>query len=95
MGKLKQIKAKPYHYPHYQKLEIKKLVKELLNAEIIRPSKSLVRKKDDTWQFYIDFRALNQATIPNHFPMSIVDELIDELHGASIFSKLDLRLGYY
>ena len=96
------VNAKPYKYPYYQKQEIEDQVAAMLAKGFIQPSSSpfsllvlLVKKKDGTWRFCVDYRALNAITVRDRFPIPTVDELLDELGGACWFSKLDLMQGYH
>jgi hypothetical protein len=74
----------------------------MLRHDIIHPSTSafsapvlLIKKQVNSWRFYVDYKALNDKTIKDKFPILLVEEVMVELCGASFFTKLDLRSGYH
>ena len=87
--------------PSTELVELKKQLDELLQKGYIRPSTSpwgspvlFVRKKDGTLRMCVDYRSLNDVTIKNKYPLPRID-VFDQLNGARVFSKIDLRTGYY
>ncbi|KAH0679464.1 hypothetical protein KY284_020549 [Solanum tuberosum] len=99
--------TRPISIPSYRMApaelkELKEQLKDLLDKGFIRPSVSLsgapvlfVRKKDDSFRMCIDYRQLNKVTIKNKYPLPRIDDLFDQLQGATCFSKIDLRSGYH
>eukprot|EP00253_Pinus_taeda_P015343 PITA_15343 len=92
----------PYRMSIPELTELKMQLQELLDKEYIRPSVSpwgapvlFVKKKDGTLRMCIDYRQLNKLTIKNKYPLPRIDELFDQVKGATVFSKIDLRSGYH
>jgi hypothetical protein len=96
------ISKRHYRMPPAELAELKKQLQELLYKGFIRPSTSplgcpalFVKKKDDSLRLCIDYRPLNSVTIKNKYPLPRIDVLFDQLVGAKVFSKIDLRSGYH
>eukprot|EP00253_Pinus_taeda_P030790 PITA_30790 len=92
----------PYRMSVPELTELKMQLQELLDKNYIRPSVSpwgvpvlFVKKKDGTLRMCIDYRQLNKLTIKNKYPLPRIDELFDQVKGATVFSNIDLRLGYH
>jgi hypothetical protein len=92
----------PYRMSTPELVELKLQLKEMMDKGYIWPSVSpwgapvlFVKKKDGTLRLCVDYRQLNKVTIKNKYPLPRIDDLFDQLGGASIFSKIDLRSGYH
>ena len=96
------ISMSPYRMAPTELKELKVQLQELVDKGFIRPSTSpwgapvfFVKKKNGTLRLCIDYRQLNRVTIKNKYPLPRIDDLFDQLQGASVFSKIDLRSGYH
>ncbi|GJP48243.1 hypothetical protein CLOM_g7544 [Closterium sp. NIES-68] len=92
----------PYRLSPTELTDMKKQIEYLLAKGLIRPSTSpygapvlFTPKPDGSLRMCIDYRALNKQTIKNKYPIPRIDDLLDQLRGATVFSKLDLRSGYW
>jgi hypothetical protein len=96
------IAQRPYHMNPQELEELKKQLVDMLNKGLIRPSASpwgspvlFVDKRDGTIRLCVDYRRLNEVTIKNKYPLPKIEDLFDQLNGSKVFSKIDLRTGYY
>ena len=96
------VQVRLYRYLPAVKDEIERQVTDMLKAGIIQPSNSsfsssvlLVKKKDGSFRFCVDFRHLNALTAKAKYPVLVIEELLDELTHASWFTCLDLTAGYH
>jgi hypothetical protein len=92
----------PYRMATLELAELKEHIKELLEKGFIYSSSSpwgapmiFVPKNDGTQRVCMDYRALNEVVIKNKYPLPRIDDLFDQLHGACVFSKINLRSGYH
>ncbi|GKC15173.1 putative reverse transcriptase domain-containing protein [Tanacetum coccineum] len=92
----------PYRLAPSKMKELSEQLKELSDKGFIRPSSSpwgapvlFVKKKDGSFRMCIDYRELNKLTVKNRYPLPRIDDLFDQLQGSSVYSKIDLRLGYH
>ena len=96
------ISKAPYRMAPAELRELKAQLQELLDKGFIRPSVSpwgapvlFVKKKDGSMRLCIDYRELNRVTVRNKYPLPRIEDLFDQLQGAQVFSKIDLRSGYH
>ncbi|KAA0042134.1 DNA/RNA polymerases superfamily protein [Cucumis melo var. makuwa] len=96
------ISQAPYRIAPTELKELKMQLQELVDKGYIRPSVSswgapvlFVKKKDGSLRLCIDYRQLNKVTIRNKYSLPRIDDLFDQLRGATLFSKIDLRSGYH
>ena len=96
------VSRRAYRMPPKELAKLKTRLQELLDKGFIRPSSSLwgcpaifVKHKDKTLRICVDYRPLNEVTIKNKYPLPRIDLLFDQLAGAKVFSKIDLRSGYH
>jgi hypothetical protein len=96
------ISKRPYRMPVNELVELKNQIAELQAKRFIRQSSSpwgapvlFIEKKDGTQRMCVDYCSLNEVTIKNKYPLPRIEDLFDQMKGASVFSKIDLRSGYH
>ena len=101
-GDARPIRQRPRRLPLKQREEEKQQIEDMLKRNVIEPSSSpwaspvvLVKKKDSTWRFCVDYRKVNEVTVKDSYPLPRIDDSSDTLSGSKWFSTLDLQSGYW
>ena len=102
-GNHKPIKFKPYQIPRAWDDQVKKMIQDMEKNGIISPTATspwgspvvIVKKKDGSLRFCVDYRKLNAITKTSSYPIPLISELLDSLNGSSYFSSMDLASGYW
>jgi len=96
------VSVAPYRMAPVELAQLKKQIEDLLQKKFIRPSASsrgalvlLVKKKDGSFRLCVDYRKLNKLMMKNKYPLPRINDLLDQLRGAGVFSKIYLRSGYH
>ncbi|GFX05767.1 retrovirus-related Pol polyprotein from transposon 17.6 [Trichonephila clavipes] len=96
------VRQHPRRLAFTERQEVNKQIEEVLNEGIIRPSSSeyaspivMVKKKDGSSRMCIDYRKMNQKLVKNKFPLPIIEDVLDNLQEAKVYSTLDLRNGFF
>jgi hypothetical protein len=96
------ISIAPYRMAPAELAELKSQIEDFSSKRFIRPSVSpwgapmlLVKEKDGKSRLRVDYRQLNKVIVKNHYPLLRIDDLMDQLRGAVVFSKIDLKSGYH
>jgi transposase InsO family protein len=101
-GDAAPVHRRPYRTPLAKRKIVENEIREMLDLGVIRPSSSpwaapllLVPKKDQTWRCCVDYRALNEVTQMDRHPLPLIQDIFDQLGGATVFSTIDLKAGYW
>jgi hypothetical protein len=101
-GEARPIKSPPYKVPYAQQDEVDEMINKMLGTGRISKSKSpwaspivIVKKRDGTSRFCIDYRKLNEVTIKDNFPVPLIEETLNSLRGSKLFTSLDMASGYH
>jgi len=101
-GNSPPVHQRPYRTPLARRKIVEEEIKEMLQLGVIRPSASpwaapllLVPKKDQTWRACVDYRKTNQVIKMDRHPLPLIQDIFDQLHGATIFTTVDLKSGYW
>ena len=96
------VRSRPYNIPVHLKAEVKKQIDSMLEHKLIRMSTGkwsspivLVKKKDGTWRFCVDYRKLNAVTVKHSMALSNIENAMEVMHGKKFFSSIDLSSGFY